>query len=515
MPKNIVNLTIPTPGSFGLNTQEENTQLSNAWATKATNCVFDDTGRLACRKGWQHINATALTGTPNVEQLHEYIDGAGNSIVILAANNVIYKVSGTSMVDISGTITTPTANNWKFVNFNGKCIGFQDSHAPIVITSVSGSFADITLSGTQQPTIAANEVLAAFGRLWCLDGTDLKYSDSLDETSWNGVFDLSTVWLSGMDEGSALAEFNGNLVVFGKRSIVVYSNPWVPTGGGGIDSSTMTLVENIAGVGCVARDSLQPVAGDLIFLSANGLRSLGRTIQEKSMPLTDISVNVSDALVIDVAGHAASAIKSTYSQQEGFYILLLPNVSKAYYFDLRSVSSAGSYRATLWEVTLHSAVSLQDGSVYFGLPGGYIAEYTGYLDNVLYDGLGGDAYDISYHSTWTDLGGEASYMIKIAKKFRCLVYGGAGQTANIKWAFDYDELFESVSKAIEGTTTPAEYNIAEYNIAEWAGGQTFYKLQTPLSRSGRVIKIGIDISVYGAPVALQQIIMQAKIGKVA
>ena len=514
MPKNIVNLTIPAPGTLGLNTQEENTQLSNAWATKAENCVFDDTGRLSSRKGWQYSHATAVSGSPDIEQLHEYIDNTGQTLTIFAANSKLYKIVSGTITEITGTITTPTANNWKFVNFNGKCIGFQSGHSPIVLATVGGSFADISLSGTQQPTTAANEVMAAFGRAWCLDGTDLKYSDSLDETAWNGVFDLSTVWLAGIDTPVALAEFNGHLVIFGKTSIVVYNNPWNPTGGGTLDTSQMSLVENIAGVGCIARDSVQNIGSDIVFLSNKGVRSLGRTIQEKSMPLLDLSVPVNDDLIYDVNQENVNNIRSVFAQQDGFYLLSLPTIDKVYYFDLRSQTAQGTYRIATWTATLNSMLSKQSGEVCFGLAG-YIGEYSGYLDGVASDGSGGSTYKMSYHSTWTDLGEQVSQFIKLAKKFQCLVYGGRGQVMTVKWAFDYLDSFNSTNKTITGTTEISEWNIFEWGTGEWGGGDLFYKIKSALSNSGRVLKIGLDIDVNGSQVSIQQITLQAKLGRIA
>lgn len=514
MPQNLVNLTVPTPAGAGLNTQEESTVLGSEWATKLTNFIFDDIGRPAARKGYQYTNTTQLGSAPEVKQIHEYVNNGGVKTIIAAAGNAIYKVDGTSLTDISGTITTPTADNWKFVNFNGKCIGFQDGHAPIVLATAGGTFADIALTGTNQPTSSASDVLAAYGRLWALDGMALKYSDSLDETAWNGVFDLSTVWLAGTDIPTAVAEFNGFLVVFGESSIIVYSNPWVPTGGGGIDTSTMELVENIAGIGCIARDSVAHVNGDILFLSQRGVRSLGRTIQEKSMPMRDISKNISDEITRLVKAEQKPYIKATYAPHEGFYLLSLPVEGAVYYFDTRQPMRDGSFRCTRWDVEVHSLCSSLDNEVYFGMDG-YTAKYSGYLDGKLADGTGGSAYSLEYLSSWLDLGEEVSQYLKIPKKFDILFYGGRTQTAVIKWAFDFNSTFKTRNKTIVDNTTGSEWNIAEYNIGEWSGGISFYPISVALSGSGRVIKLGLTIQVSGETVAMQQIGIKAKVGRMA
>lgn len=529
MPQNLVPVRLPVPGSWGLNTQRKASLLPSLWATVATNCVFDDSGRLASRKGLQRINATVISGSPNVRGIHEYVDATGSKLTILAAGNKIYKVSGSTLTDITGSITTPTADNWKFVNFNGKCVGFQSGHVPIVLATVAGSFANITLSGTQQPTTATTEVLAAFGRLWVMDGTDLKYSDSLDETAWNGAFDLTTVWLAGIDVGVAIREFNGYLVIFGRNSIVVYSNPWVPTGGGGIDTSTMALIENIGGVGCLARDSIQEVGKDLIFLSYQGLRSLGRTIQEKSMPISVVSENVNDELVRLSLGETDTQITSCFSASDRAYILTLPTNGVTYYFDMRAPLPDGTYRVTSWGSSFTSAFVDQSKTVYFG-KAGYLVKYTGYLDDVLSDGTGGSTFKMDFVSGWTDLSEidpVLSARSKIPKKADLLVLGGSGQTATIKWAYDFQDSFKLFLKDLPAASA-AEWGEAEWGPQyvtgsedpetlandEWSGGLIFNHIKAPMSKTGLVIKLGFSVSINGDAVALQLLDFLLKIGRI-
>lgn len=516
MPKKIVTGRLQLAGSWGLNSQRKADILPAAWATVADNCVFDDSGRLASRRGSQNKNATAISGTPDVKSIFEYIDGSGSKLEIIVASNVIYKVDGDVLTDISGTITTPTGDNWKFQNFNGKCVGFQQDHTPIVLSIVTGTFTDITLSGTEQPTTAANEVLAAFGRLWTLDGTDLKYSDALVEGAWNGAFDLSTVWLSGMDIGTALAEFNGHLIVFGKQSISVYNNPWSPTGGGTLSTNNMTLIENIGNIGCIARDTVQYIGTDILFLSYQGVRSLGRTIQEKSMPVNDISKNVNDALLDYVESESLSGIKSAYSKAEGFYIITLPVSNKTFYFDVRRPLQDGSYRITRWNNSFSSLFVTSNDTLYMGIAG-YLTTYTGYLDGKLSDGTSGVGYNMEYISGWNNLSEinpEIATLQKIPKTSSYLILGGAGQTAIVKWAFDFEDAFFSFTKDIPSTGN-AKWNIAEYGIGEYSGGLVFNTVRAPMRKTGQVLKVGFSTFVEGSEVALQFLDINMKLGRIA
>lgn len=506
MPKNLVPLSVSSPGFFGLNKQRSGSILPPGWATKAENFIFDDVGRLSSRKGYKYTHTTAISGTPDVKSIHEYVDAAGSTIVILAAGNKIYKINGTALTDITGSITTPTADNWKFQNFNGKCIGFQSGHAPIVLSTVSGSFANISLSGTQQPTTAVDEVISAYGRVWALDGSDLKYSDLLDETAWNGVFDLSKYWKAGMDEGMALADFNGYLVVMGKRNIIIYENPFDP-------ASTMQIVENIGDIGCIARDSVQHIGTDVIFLSASGVRSLGRVIQEKSMPIGDISKNVRDDVIKNYNSSTPANIKSTHNVEEGFYLLAFPDSNITYCFDTKSRMQDGTLRCTEWSYAPTALFYAVDDAMYLGTAG-YIAKYQSYLDGIATDGTGGSTYTLNYEGVWNDFGEEVSSLLKLPKKLSLLMAGVAGRTVSVKWAYDYLDSFTSSNITFPAGNV-ARYGIAQYGIDTYSGELTFDRANASMTKTGQVLKFGISTTVNAQQIALQRIDMLAKIGRIA
>ena len=126
-----------------------------------------------------------------------------------------------------------------------------------------------------------NEVLAAYGRLWVADITGNKHtiywSDFLNGHAWSGgstgSLDITEVWPSGYDEIVSLAAHNGFLIIFGKKSILVYSGA-----DDTVTSGVFRLADTIEGVGCIARDSVQHTGTDIIFLSDSGVRSFGRTI---------------------------------------------------------------------------------------------------------------------------------------------------------------------------------------------------------------------------------------------
>ena len=119
------------------------------------------------------------------------------------------------------------------------------------------------------------------------------WSDLLIGHDWSGgtsgSINISKVWPDGHDEIVALAAHKGALIIFGKHSIVVYGNAEAP--------AEMALADTVAGVGCVDRDTVQYTGTDVLFLSHTGLKSFGRTIQEKSMPITSLSSTVSKDII--------------------------------------------------------------------------------------------------------------------------------------------------------------------------------------------------------------------------
>ena len=257
-----------------------------------------------------------------------------------------------------------------------------------------------------------NEVLAAYGRLWTADFSNDKstiyWSDLLIGHDWSGgtsgSIDISKVWPDGYDEIVALAAHNGLLIIFGKHSIVVYSGAEAP--------ATMALSDTVAGVGCVDRDTVQHTGTDVLFLSHTGLKSFSRTTQQKSLPISSLSGNITKD-IIALLQNETEFFRSVYSPEEGFYLLTFTGQDVTYCFDVRGTLENGSYRVTRWPSTKFTAYTrLDDGTLYVGTVNG-ISTYTGYSDN-------GEGYRFKYYSPSLTFGDSARIKIlKEAKAYTC------------------------------------------------------------------------------------------------
>jgi hypothetical protein len=505
MAQNREHIYIAAPGFKGLNTQDSPVAQDATFAAIAENVVIDKFGRIGARKGLDKLttSATPLGSSDGIESILEFVARDGTKTVFSAGNNKIF--TGTTTLT---EVTLPvgysiTANNWKMVSFNNEVYFFQRGHA--AIESVAGSTTLVETSDSAHAAPAANEALASFGRLWAGDVAGNKYtlywSDLLDGDNWHGgtsgSLDLTTVWPTGYDEIVALAEFNDLLVVFGKRSILLYSGASSP--------STMVLADVITNIGCIARDSVQSTGTDLLFLSDSGVRSLGRVIQEKSNPIGDVSINVRDELVQAVAVETGN-IKSVYSEENAFYLLILPEVNNIVFcFDVRGKLENGGNRVTTWPFTgILCGTNTDDNEIYFGNSKG-INEYSGFLDD-------GSTYTMKYYTHSLSFG-DAS-RLKLLKEITFTIVGGQGTSLLLNWGYDYTEGYTKQLLTVDDASI-AEYGVSEYNVetSQYNFSIVVNKATTKATGSGRVVTIGLDATINGKAFSIQDVNIEAFIGR--
>jgi hypothetical protein len=328
----------------------------------------------------------------------------------------------------------------------------------------------------------------------------LCFSDLLDGNVWNtgtaGTLDVATVWADGSDAIQALAAFNNYLFIFGKRQILIYR--------GAEDPSTMYLEDIVKGIGCVARDTVAYTGSDVIFLSEVGVMSLLRTIQEKSAPLRDLSMNVRDELVANINSEQKANIKSAYYARDAFYILHLPSTGKTYCFDTRRPMENGGLRVTTWTgVNPKAIAAISDNRLLFGKTG-VIGLYFGYSDN-------GSPYTFSYKSTHFEM--DRPTNLKILKKVGGVFIGGNNQEITTKWAYNYEEVMEEATANLKSEKV-AEYGVDEYGIGEYSDGTVLDDITVNTTGNGDTVQIGFEAIINGIFVSLQRIDVFYKFGKI-
>ena len=505
MAQELKSINLVAPGFKGINTEDSPLSQDPSFAETADNAVIDKRGRIAARKGLS-VTTTDKTelGSDNLSAIKEFRDANGNTKVFSVGNNKILSGTTTLADETPGSYTI-TADDWKMVNFNDSIYFFQRAYEPLVYDNTGGSVIKLsTVAGAAgvASTMYGNEVLAAYGRLWTADfATDkstVYWSDLLIGHDWSGgtsgSIDIAKVWPDGFDEIVALAAHNNLLIIFGKRSIVVYSGADAP--------ATMALSDTISGVGCVGRDTVQYTGVDVIFLSQSGLKSFGRTIQEKSMPISSLSGTITTD-IIQLINEANEVYKSVYYPEANFYLLTFTNQNMTYCFDIRGTLENGSYRVTRWPGTGFTCYERKDdGSLLIGSSEG-IGQYTGFQDN-------GSSYSFKYFSPELSFGDPSK--LKFLKKIRPTIVGGSGLDVLLKWDYDFGSSYNTSIITLRDQSK-AEFGIDEYNIGQFSDGILTSKDAVNTNGSGGTLSIGMETSINGNELSIQEINVLALVGK--
>jgi len=552
-------LVLDSIGIYGLNKQSSPSSLEPQWLTETQNVMLDEKGNVTTRKGIKQVSdlvGASSSNTDIVKSLGEFRNATGSSTIYAGAKDKIYKLNTAhtpytlDAQTFTGTPQTLTDGNWEFSNFNDKFYGVQSGHKPIYFDGTNwmdledaGSFSAPAGVTTFNPRC----VVGDFGRLWVAGIAEEKdvvyYSDTLIghvfATGAAGYLDMKTVW--GGDEVTALASFMGKLVIFGKRNIAIYNSPDDPS------AAAFQLDEVIAGIGCVARDSVQALGDDIIFLSNSGLRSLQRTMIQDKMPLIDLSLNIKDEITLDIVNADMDKVKGQYCLCGGYYVLSFPDRNITYVFDFKG-KAGDAPRITTWEFdskkTPKSFLSVTDGIMYIGLGDttyqGRIAEYDDYYDvektdetvtyanqtvceaaNNTWESTNSkcwqdvnNKYQAGFKTTWLDFGNPSA--AKILKRMLLTVTGGFGMVATLSWYRDYSNVADSATFNLTSGGSSARWgsSAAIWGVATYGVSEQPVEYKLPLSRSAKVLRLGMTGTVSGFKPSLQNMIIWAKQGKI-
>lgn len=505
--------TYDLPGRWGINLQEKDALLNPNWATKTEGLVMNDSERIQCRGGLNIASTDGAAG--EILRAHIYIDADGDETIITSQATKI--VSGVADLDDAGTditsSTTPTNGFWKFLNFNGKCLGWQAGEAPIVKTT--GDFADISASAGTLPD--GDVALAAFGRVWAVDDDrqTIRYCALLDEADWStasggGSIDMRNVWTKGMDYVTGLAAFGSALIVFGRNHIVI----WADGQGSslGIDPLQMYVVDTIEGTGCIARDSIASVGeGDLVFLSPNGVQSLRRLIAQKDNPLDTISWQIEDRLQQAITAEISAqsdpkldvrGFTGNYIAETGQYWLIhnAGSIEDVYIFQMTSRQQDDKGRQLVpimfWDTSvlsnMRNIIETNDKTIY--VTGGATHELYEYdLDTNTDEGSAD--IPIEFESGWIE---DEDPMLKVLKfgQVTLLNLDQVSSATTFKYATDYEASLDSI-------TAPASSDGRIVNLYDPVGDV-----------EGQYFKIGITDPGFGGKV-IQQIKLFLEPGRVS
>lgn len=342
-------------------------------------------------------------------------------------------------------------------------------------------------SGVLVPSSAiltCQHVLSAYGRLWVAGWGSFPNQPRQDQriywsnllspfeffdgratpanpTNTAGFIDVSEYWPNNQDRIMAVAAHNNFLIVFGRRSILVFGNPQGdPAAIGGI-----YLADAIEGIGLVSRHAITNTGTDLLFVDDTGVRSLARTIQEQSAAIGDLTRNVRGDVIRKIANYdVKDEISLTYCHEYGFTLLFFPASRDAYVLDTRRITSSGGAAITRWDRLpfnfIISDVSNTGDYSLFSSPDGEEVDGSGVasFNAVLaYDGpfAGGDGSELVYYQSRYITGGDTS-IIKVPKKlsFTTVQPNAGGLTYDVALA---------ITREATSTGTKTQTNSVDFN----------------------------------------------------
>jgi len=328
------------------------------------------------------------------------------------------------------------------------------------------------------------------------------------------LVDVFEYWPNGRDRIIDLAAHNNMLVVFGRSSILIYGNPQGdPAAEGGL-----YLADTIKGIGLVDRDALTSDGKDLLFVDDTGLRSLGRTIQEQSAAIGDLTRPVrkeyqdslKDALI-------AGGVELVYDPSESFILTILRGSNDVWVCDTRMPMQDGSLRTTRWPGQPVNTGYYDDESerLVLGLANKTpMVEYTGNTD---YVGLADEGpFNFIYWSPVLSFGDPIRS--KFVKQIDFTVVSGIQEsTSTAAWEYVGVRPYEKLKffKLQGGEANYYGNDGYLYNVAKYGEGDTVirsYKVNADGSGENVIVKFSTQVN--NSICSLQQINIQSLLGRI-
>lgn len=505
----LVQAHLPAPGFLGLNNEQQAAQNEERFATQLDNAVFDESGKIEARKGYEVL----ASGTPDtVDRVFMWRkDKDTNKLMSVgdaSGTATLYEMTTTSTeYDTFTSRGTMADTNVKLVNVNGYLCVFELGQSPKVWdgTGTLANFAAAT-GTTSNPTggIAAS----AFGRLFVVSqdgktvlGSELQPDPKTTGINWDNWFIDTTGnaggtavdgWVYGRDFITGLGSINEYLVIFGNSMIMVFTDV----------NGSPVLVDSITGVGCVNQETIQHIGDDLVFMSHTGLRSLRRTIENETPQLNDVSAFVRTDVIDTIDDATANGV---FDPEEGFY--LLSDGGRAFCFDTKQELPGRAMRSSIWTLTPNSASFCAcSGDLFLAIDDG-VCKYSGYKDDTA-------TYKFTYKSGWLNMNQNAE---KILKKLNAVIYRGDSYTPKFSYAFDWDRNGEeSAFGELIPVIVGSEWNVDEWGLAEWGGDvERVHSRYIQASGTGTWVRVGLEFIINGYEVGIHEMRLMAKMGKIS
>jgi hypothetical protein len=161
-------------------------------------------------------------------------------------------------------------------------------------------------------------VAIAAGKVFAGDGDIIRYSATGNPLDWSSPDDAGFLPFGLQQNGAnridVLNLYRSNLVAFNASTFQMWQvDP---------DPEQMALLDTMEGIGSVAQKAAQPVANDLFFLTALGVRTVGIAGGSTNLQAGDVGMPIDSLVQEAVAGNSAFSL-SCYYPAAGQYWLVI------------------------------------------------------------------------------------------------------------------------------------------------------------------------------------------------
>jgi hypothetical protein len=412
----------------------------------------------------------------------------------------VANVGGMDYIDLQAAPSLPRASSFHYdfqifrqgteVIIMGACEGHSPFYFKLIGTTLSNttySYKELSLtSGSLDGALHAEK----YKDQYVISGMDtapaeIFYSDILKPDDFEGA---NAGAIGFNDTVMGLKMFRDILYVFCRNSIHKVK---------GLSSGSPQRETVTTKIGCVNGDTIQELAGDLVFLSPDGLRTLSAT------------QNIDDVNLSTLSDGVATKLRSINSSIESYNVRTETLKSKVQYrifFTPKAGSGVGPYsaimRMSLGERGLTPEFSEISG---FDVAAIYNGFYSGTERTITGDSLG----NIWYHDSGKDMGGvEINFLYEtpffsindpgVRKNIHKLVSylkieGATTFRLALRFDFNNPEAYQPVPYTIGPYLAPGIYGIGSYSNAKYgaANAQQSPVVNTLTEGSGKTLSLRI------------------------
>lgn len=499
----------------GLNTSTDTLSYLPGEAVALTNYEPGIYGGYRRINGYTKYDTNAVPGTGNVLGVCVYNGSNGTpGGVIACRGSSVYFGTGSGWTTTLTTARTGAGRYmfWKYQNVNSRTIVMCDGVNPAA--KWDGSTYTL-INGTGAPTNPKfatwfNSALVLAG--YTSGGGLQAFSISAPgiDTQFNGAD--GAVEISVHDNIVGVRSFRGTLYIFCEKTI------WQLTG---TSVATYAISPVATRIGCLAYDSIQEVNGDLVYLSADGIRTLTGTMKLNDVELGDLSKPIIDLAnsVFITAGNSPDNICSNVVAKKNQYRLFYSPTGQA---ASNAVGIIGAIRPGKQSMTQFGTyISVWEWSTTQGIQavcsdsdfvGGNELVVHGANDGFVYQQEVGNSFNgnnITSVYTTAPLQLEDTEIRKLVQKLTVYLHLEGNSLINIVPIYDLDSnqtMQPNSVRSIQGSPQSV-YGQALYGTGVYSGSQLFDAV-TNLVGSGKLVQIQFSTSDMNPPHSIQGISLQ-------